>query len=134
MLKLQETKKGRKKLKNTNFTLQDLFFTDFVMFFDRSSYIERLKKFGAILPVYYLVSLKKSQLEYNSICTIFQISTHCSLEENLVLYIVLRHFKSEYHTHCHRKEGGVINEKNLNSIIKVNFLQSLICIICSNTI
>ena len=60
MLKLQETKKGRKKLKNTNFYVSIFVLTDFVMFFDRSSYIERLKKFGAILPVYYLVSLKKS--------------------------------------------------------------------------
>ena len=36
MLKLQETKKGRKKLKNTNFYVSIFVLTDFVMFFDRA--------------------------------------------------------------------------------------------------
>ena len=46
MLKLQETKKGRKKLKNTNFYVSIFVLTDFVMFFDRGSYTESLQKLG----------------------------------------------------------------------------------------
>ena len=49
MLKLQETKKGRKKLKNTNFYVSIFVLTDFVMFFDRGTYTESLQKFGITL-------------------------------------------------------------------------------------